>query len=168
MKDFEAKKIDKLLGDEYVQGYLFEAGQNIIAPRKATNAEKELRLKTIRRLLIAGYSRQAIIEYCGLRFCLAQKTVYKYFDAINEELREEGKKDRESNYGLAIARLEQALLSCELDKDMNNRVKILAELNKLQGLIVNKIAGTGEDGELVIEFVNKTKEQIEGEEGNEE
>ncbi len=164
MKEFEAKKYDKLLGEGYVQGYLFDNDENIIAPRKATKAEKELRIKTIRRLLIAGVSRPAIIEYCALRFCLAPKSVYKYFAAIDNELKEESKKDRDLNYGLAVARLEQALLRCETEKDMNNQVKILAELNKLQGLIVNKIGGTGEDGELVVVFENKTKGEIEDEE----
>jgi len=160
MKEFEAKKYDEILGDKYVQGYLFEGDQNIIAPRKATQAEKELRIKTIRRLLIAGVNRQSIIEYCELRFCISPKTVYKYFDAINDELKIESTKDKEINYGLAVARMEQALLDCITSKDMTNRARILGDLHKLQGLITHKIKGEGEDGELVIEFVNKSKDDI--------
>jgi hypothetical protein len=160
MKDFEAKKYDRILGEQYVQGYLFEGDINIIAPRKATQAEKELRIKTIRRLLIAGVNRQAIIEYCELRFCISPKTVYKYFDVINDELREESAKDKEFNYGLAVARMERALLDCETSNDMTNRVRILADLSKLQGLITHKIRGDDEDGALKIEFINKSKTDI--------
>lgn len=164
MKEFEAEKLDKLLGSGYAQGYLFEDGNNIIAPRKATAAEKELRIKTIRRLLIAGVNRQSIIEYCELRFCISPKTVYKYFDVITAELREESTKDKEYHYGLAVARMERALLDCESTGDMTNRTRILNDLNKLQGLITHSIKGEGEDGKLVVEFVNKSKGDIEQEE----
>jgi len=160
MKEFEAEKYDKILGRDYVQGYLFSEKDNIIAPRKATAAEKELRIKTIRRLLIAGVNRSTIIEYCELRFCISPKTVYKYFDVINDELREESSKDKEFNYGMAVARMEKALLDCETSKDMTNRVRILADLSKLQGLITHKIKGDEEDGALRIEFVNRSKDEI--------
>ncbi|PKL17883.1 MAG: hypothetical protein CVV49_08885 [Spirochaetae bacterium HGW-Spirochaetae-5] len=160
MKEFEAVKYDKILGRDYVQGYLFEADQNLIAPRKATAAEKELRIKTIRRLLIAGVNRAAIIEYCELRFCISPKTVYKYFDVINDELRTESAKDKEFNYGMAVARMERALLDCETSNDMTNRVRILADLSKLQGLITHKIKGDDEDGAIKIEFINKSKTEI--------
>jgi len=164
MKEFEAEKYDEILGRDYVQGYLFEDENNLIAPRKATAAEKELRIKTIRRLLIAGVNRASIIEYCELRFCVSPKTVYKYFDVINDELRTESAKDKELNYGLAVARMERALLDCETSDDMTNRVRILTDLSKLQGLITHKIKGDDEDGALKIEFVNKSKDVIKDEE----
>lgn len=161
MKEFEARKLDQLLGRDYVQGYLFENDENIIAPRKATAAEKELRTKTIRRLLIAGVPRSSIFEYCELRFCISQKTVYKYFDSISSEFKAESAKEKEENYGLAVARFERALLDCETSGDMTNRVKILGDLTKLQGLIVNRIKGDEEDGSIKIEFVNRSKGEIE-------
>jgi len=166
MKEFEAKNIDKLLGDGFAQGYLFAEGENILAPRKATQAEKNLRIKTIRRLLIAGLSRQQILEYCANRFLVSPKTVYKYLDSINQELVQEGRKDRELNYGLAVARYEQALVECNKTGDMQNLLRALKDLSTLQGLITHKIGGTGEDdGPLKIEFVNKSAEEIKNEAG---
>ena len=166
MKEFEAKNIDKLLGDGFAQGYLFEEGENILAPRKATQAEKQLRIKTIRRLLIAGLSRQQILDYCARRFCVSPKTVYKYMDVINQELIQESKKEKELNYGLAVARYEQALVECNKSGDMQNLLRALKDLHTLQGLITHKIGGTGEDeGPLKIEFINKSAEEIKKEAG---
>lgn len=156
----KTKKLDDLLGEDYKQGYLFEDGQNFLAPRKATKAEMEFRIKAIRLLMIAGVSRPEILSYCESKFWISPKTTYKYFDIINTELKEESTKDKEHNYGLAVARFEKALLDCVHGSDMTNRVRILSELSKLQGLITHKIKGDEEDGALRIEFVNRSKDEI--------
>jgi hypothetical protein len=125
------KRIDAILGDEFVEQYLFDER---VIPRKCTRAEKELRKKAIRRMVVAGFSYKDVAEYCRHRFEIGPKQVEKYLGEIYSEFKRLAERDIQEAYGLQISRLEKALVDCEIDNDMNNRVKVLKELSDMQGL----------------------------------
>ncbi len=129
-------KIETILGNEYIEQYLFA---DRVIPRKCNRAEKELRKRTIRRLIVAGVSKKDVVEYCNDRFEIGEKQVNKYLSEIYDEFKDLGKRDAETNYGLAIERLEAALVDSITSDDMDNRIKVLRELDDVQGLKTHAI-----------------------------
>lgn len=125
------KKLDDLLGVEYVQQYLFDER---VFPRKCTAADKYLRKKTIRRLVVIGVGFKDVAEYCRYRFGIGEKQVHKYLTEIYDEFKKVAAKDIESKYALHIERLEMALVDSIRAGDMDNRVKLLKEIGGVQGL----------------------------------
>lgn len=125
------EKCESILGTEYVQQYLF--AERVI-PRKCTKAEKVLRLATIRRLVVAGVSIKEVCDYCEHRFEITPKQVHKYLTEIYQEFKKIGERDAEVNYGLAVERLEAALVECIRAGDMDNRIKVLKEIHDVQSI----------------------------------
>jgi hypothetical protein len=130
MDTLRKKKITKLLGTD-AQQYLFKDRPKTA---KCSQAEKELRKASIRRMIVAGVSLHDVLEYCADHWQIQDKQVKKYLSEIYSEFKKLGRRDAEVNYGLAIERLEAALFECVASKDMGNRVKVLKELADVQGL----------------------------------
>ncbi len=123
--------IEVILGPEHLEQFLFE--DHAVA-RKCTAAEKEYRLQTIRKLIVAGISIHDIAAYCEERFGIGAKQVQKYLKHIYAQFRRLGQRDAEVSYGLAMERLEAFLVECHLIGDRDNQFKALRELNELQSL----------------------------------
>ncbi len=124
------KRIENLLGTVYTQQYLFDR----YTPRKCTKAEKELRKKTIRKLIVAGIPRNETQKYCEYRFGFKAKQFAKYLSEIYQEFQELSQVDSEVNYGLHVERLNAALAECISDQDMANRIRVLKEFGDVFGL----------------------------------
>lgn len=160
MKKCEKEKIDNILGEDFVEQYLFD---EYITPTRCTRAEKEFRKKIIRKLVVAGVQKSDITEYFEHRFGISKKQVNKYFSEVNREMVEEGRKESELMFALSVARLESALTECIMTEDMTNRIRVMKELNEIQGLRVQKheLGGPGGDGiQLILDsdYVPKDNE----------
>jgi hypothetical protein len=163
MKECEKIKIDNILGADFVEQYLFD---EYVTPTRCTRAEKEFRKKIIRKLVIAGVQKSEITEYFEHRFGLSKKQVNKYFSEVSKDMIVEGRKESEMMFALSVARLEDALTACIMTKDMTNRIRVMKELNEIQGLRVQKheLGGPGGDGiQLILDsdFVPKNESKPE-------
>lgn len=143
--------IEIVLGPEHLEQFLFEDHAVV---RKCTAAEKEYRLQTIRKLIVAGISIHDIAAYCEERFGIGVKQTQKYFKEIYAQFRRLGQRDAEVSYGLAMERLEAFLVECHLIGDRDNQFKALRELNELQSLKKFSLDVTSK-GERITFLINK-------------
>lgn len=122
-------------------------------PAKATQAEVELRVQTIYPLLLNGVSRRNILRHVAdLGWDLSERSIDYYIQAAEEIIVENGKVMAESQFALAVTRLNdlygEAIKQHKDDptkrRDPHFALTIQKELNALFGLYAAQKVDAGE------------------------
>lgn len=104
-----------------------------IRPYKSTNAEVEIRINTVVKLFLQGYTRADIVRYCS-RFLISSRQVDTYILKSKNQIRQISAADKEDQLYKALARYEDLYKNCYKNQDWGGCQSIQNSINKLMGL----------------------------------
>lgn len=103
-------------------------------PVKATNAEIAQRVAMVHKLLVAGASRGAIVQYGSKEWRVSDRQIDDYIASAKETLKAQTDRDKENNLSMALARMNDIFQQCMSAKNFKGAITAQQEINKLLGL----------------------------------
>jgi hypothetical protein len=126
---------------------------NIEKNRRSSQAEVELRVMEVSRLLMEGYGREDIVHFSSQKWDVGKRQTSKYIKASKERIRNSVQKEIEYDYAKAVRRYEELFRLTLERKDYRTSATINKELTALQGLLKQQIEHSG-----AVEFISNIPE----------
>lgn len=101
---------------------------------KSTDAEISLRVATVSEMLIKGFSRQDILQYCAKEWNIQKRQSDEYIAKAKNKLIELAEKDIEFNKALAIERYNDLYRKNYGIKDYRECRQVQNDIVKLHGI----------------------------------
>ncbi len=116
---------------------------------KSTNAEIELRITEIHRLLLDGYSRSEILQYPSVKaWKITARQVDTYISEANKIIQETSQADRSGYAALITKNYWNLFRAAKASDNLQEAHKILNSIAKIKGL----------DQQTINHFVNDSRE----------
>jgi len=113
--------------------------------KKCTDAEVEVRVTEIQKLLLNGFTRPYIVEMANRKWGIALRTTDEYIKRATENIKAINQTAREDNLALVTTNLWDLFRSCKEMGELGEARKAIMDIAKLRGL----------DVQLVEHFVNE-------------
>lgn len=110
------------------------ADTDIVKRERATIAETERRVSIVYNMLLNGANRRDILQFNAKNWMLSDRAVDNIISKANKEISEVCEEERETQFGLAIKRLNALYFKSLTEGDIRTALNVQKEINEVVGL----------------------------------